>query len=76
MTGHGWVTPRPDGAVARCGGPAICHGCQQEAKDLVMQADFKAACARGEHDLCYQDGGPCCTCGSRRPRPAPSEAAP
>lgn len=30
MSGHGWVTPRPDGVVARCGGPAICSGCQRE----------------------------------------------
>jgi len=28
--GHGWVNPRPDGAKARCGGPAICHVCQAE----------------------------------------------
>lgn len=30
MSGHGWVTPLPGGAVARCGGPAICSGCQRE----------------------------------------------
>ena len=29
--GHGWVTPRPDGAKARCGGPAICRECALEA---------------------------------------------
>lgn len=32
--GHGWVRPLPNGAVARCGGPAICKKCQQEAADL------------------------------------------
>jgi hypothetical protein len=32
--GHGWVNPRPDGAKARCGGPAICHVCQAEAGRL------------------------------------------
>lgn len=29
-TKHGWVTPRADGARARCGGPAICPTCQTE----------------------------------------------
>jgi hypothetical protein len=29
-TGHGHVTPRPDGAKARCGGPALCHECARE----------------------------------------------
>jgi hypothetical protein len=28
--GHGHVRPRQDGAVARCGGPAICPACRQE----------------------------------------------
>jgi hypothetical protein len=28
--GHGHVTPRPDGAKARCGGPALCHECARE----------------------------------------------
>jgi hypothetical protein len=30
MAGHGWVTPRPDGARACCGGPARCRVCAQE----------------------------------------------
>ena len=29
--GHGWVRPRPDGAKAKCGGPAICRECATEA---------------------------------------------
>ena len=29
-TGHGHVTPREDGVVARCGGPAICSACALE----------------------------------------------
>ncbi|MBR8228074.1 hypothetical protein KDX05_07080 [Burkholderia vietnamiensis] len=33
-TGHGHVFPRPDGAKARCGGPALCAVC---AVDLVKQ---------------------------------------
>ena len=28
--GHGHVTPRPDGAKARCGGPSICSVCAVE----------------------------------------------
>jgi hypothetical protein len=32
--GHGWVRPRPDGAKARCGGPAICPTCAVEAQQL------------------------------------------
>lgn len=30
MSGHGWVTPNPDGSKARCGGPAICGACARE----------------------------------------------
>lgn len=30
MTGHGHVTPNPDGSKARCGGPAICSQCALE----------------------------------------------
>lgn len=30
MSGHGWVTPNPDGSRARCGGPAICGACARE----------------------------------------------
>jgi hypothetical protein len=28
--GHGHVTPRPDGAKARCGGPGLCVVCARE----------------------------------------------
>lgn len=31
MSGHGHVTPNPNGLKARCGGPALCGGCAQEA---------------------------------------------
>lgn len=31
-TGHGHVFPRPDGARARCGGPALCSHCRADAE--------------------------------------------
>jgi len=43
---HGHVSPRPDGAKARCGGPAMCKVCQQEQAALTTHtaqaADRKA----------------------------------
>lgn len=36
--GHGHVKPRADGAVARCGGPAICKEC---ALELAQQGSAK-----------------------------------
>ena len=41
--GHGHVYPRADGALARCGGPALCPEC---ARDKVrFDAEIKAAVA-------------------------------
>jgi hypothetical protein len=34
--GHGHVRPRPDGARARCGGPAICSVCARERAALKV----------------------------------------
>lgn len=34
-TGHGHVTPNPDGLKARCGGPAMCSVCQKEASEKL-----------------------------------------
>jgi hypothetical protein len=31
MSGHGWVTPNPDGSKAKCGGPGLCRDCSAEA---------------------------------------------
>lgn len=30
MSGHGHVTPNPDGSRARCGGPGLCNVCSRE----------------------------------------------
>lgn len=42
--GHGHVTPRADGAKARCGGPTICSECARElaAKTLPQQVRERA----------------------------------
>ena len=36
-TGHGYVSPREDGMLARCGGPGICDECSFEKaiKDAI-----------------------------------------
>lgn len=36
MTGHGWVIPNPNGAVARCGGPGLCGQCAIEKRALEI----------------------------------------
>lgn len=40
MKGHGWVTPLPGGLVARCGGPAMCKQCQDEAAELARTKEL------------------------------------
>ena len=42
MSGHGWVTPNPDGTKARCGGPAICRECALEKVRADIAATGKA----------------------------------
>jgi len=37
--GHGWVRPRADGVVARCGGPGICPTCQRELAQTKLGAN-------------------------------------
>lgn len=39
MSGHGHVTPNPDGTKARCGGPGICPQCSQEAATAGFYGD-------------------------------------
>ena len=43
MSGHGHVVPRPDGAKARCGGPALCSAC---AREKAQQVDPKLSAAK------------------------------
>lgn len=38
--GHGHVTPRSDGAKARCGGPGICAACSRELAQAQNLAEF------------------------------------
>lgn len=42
--GHGHVFPNANGAVARCGGPALCRDCslEQDIKDLQQQTSTMA----------------------------------
>lgn len=43
MTNHGHVLPRPDGAKARCGGPALCAQCARELDSIKnMSKDMEA----------------------------------
>lgn len=34
-SGHGHVRTRPDGMVAKCGGPMLCHVCFKELADML-----------------------------------------
>lgn len=38
-SGHGHVVPRPDGAKARCGGPALCNVCAVEAAQIRAETN-------------------------------------
>lgn len=37
---HGHVVPRPDGAKARCGGPALCPECAREAAQHAAASEI------------------------------------
>lgn len=46
-SGHGHVYPRPDGALARCGGPRLCLKCaadqrRKDAEELVQASSITA----------------------------------
>lgn len=36
--GHGWVTERPDGMKAKCGGPGLCVACKTEKEAIKPPA--------------------------------------
>lgn len=38
-TGHGHVWKRPDGMVARCGGPAICKECAADQAQIIPETE-------------------------------------
>ncbi|MFP3746980.1 hypothetical protein SB816_28240 [Achromobacter sp. SIMBA_011] len=48
-TKHGWVSPRADGARARCGGPGICATCNTEAMHEKMLTGLFGAPAATPH---------------------------
>jgi hypothetical protein len=42
-SGHGHVYPRPDGAKARCGGPAICKDCALDQARMIAAGKHASA---------------------------------
>lgn len=46
--GHGHVTPRPDGARARCGGPACCPACARELAEVTPDRQRGAGVVHGD----------------------------
>lgn len=46
MSGHGWVTPLPSGAKARCGGPGLCPVCAAEARGIAITPRVEALIRR------------------------------
>ena len=49
-TGHGHVWPRPDGTVARCGGPGMCEACSRDKAraDAARVKDAIQSLTQGE----------------------------
>lgn len=56
---------RPRCTYQGCGRPVLKGG-----RCNAHQPLYVASCRRGEHDQCYEDGLPCCTCGARKGRSA------
>jgi hypothetical protein len=47
--GHGYAWPRPDGAVAKCGGPALCRECGADASMVDRWRKAASASTAAEH---------------------------
>lgn len=43
MSGHGHVTPNPNGMKARCGGPGLCSVCSAELAQKKMADEIIAS---------------------------------
>lgn len=54
---HGHVNPRPDGAVARCGGPAICSVCALELAQSTT-ANCEKCGGTGTYPVAYLFAAP------------------
>lgn len=61
-TGHGHVWERPDGAKARCGGPAMCTECRDD--ELSLKAESFFICPRCGQTMAHSRlrGMFCMTC--------------
>jgi hypothetical protein len=55
LNGHGHVVPRADGALARCGGPAICRICAEELRGLQASARRAPPQVRDQLRLCCHE---------------------
>ena len=57
MSGHGHVIPNENGALARCGGPAICKECalefSRESKNILQELTVLRAVAEAI-EICEQ----------------------
>lgn len=63
IDGHGWVRPRPDGAKARCGGPAICRECAIDAAQMSDETGYlESCCWSNVGDRRYCPGADTCKC--------------
>lgn len=57
---HGWVTPLPDGAKARCMGPPGCAACVEEWHVKNTMLTEPCGCGRPMRYLNYVSPWPSC----------------